>query len=132
MGEKLQQLVDRSMVQTVADMYDLTPDQLGKLQRMGKRAQKLVDAIAQSKPNPGHGCCMDWAFVMSVVNNRLQRFPTVEHLAEAEPTVTRLFMASAQIAHLYTSGSALLIKADFTAQQLAQLASDVGHSCTLR
>jgi len=30
MGEKLvQQLVDRSMVQTVADMYDLTPDQLG-------------------------------------------------------------------------------------------------------
>jgi len=37
MGEKLvQQLVDRSMVQTVADMYDLTPDQLGKLQRMGK------------------------------------------------------------------------------------------------
>jgi len=35
--EKLvQQLVDRSMVQTVADMYDLTPDQLGKLQRMGK------------------------------------------------------------------------------------------------
>jgi len=35
MGEKLvQQLVDRSMVQTVADMYDLTPDQLGKLQRM--------------------------------------------------------------------------------------------------
>jgi len=35
MGEKLV-LVDRSMVQTVADMYDLTPDQLGKLQRMGK------------------------------------------------------------------------------------------------
>jgi len=38
MGEKLKQLVDRSMVQTVvADMYDLTPDQLGKLQRMWVR-----------------------------------------------------------------------------------------------
>jgi len=69
MGEKLvQQLVDRSMVQTVADMYDLTPDQLGKLQRMGKKlAQKLVDAIAQSKTKPWSRCCMDWAFVMLVV-----------------------------------------------------------------
>ncbi len=90
MGEKLvQQLVDRSMVQTVADLYDLTPDQLGKLQRMGlKLAQKLVDAIAQSKTKP-------WSRVLyglgirhvGSVNAQLltQRFPTVEQLAEAEP-----------------------------------------------
>ncbi len=90
MGEKLvQQLVDRSIVYSVADLYDLTPEQLGKLQRMGKKlAEKLVDAIAQSKTKP-------WSRVLyglgirhvGSVNAQLlsMHFPTVEQLAEAEP-----------------------------------------------
>lgn len=90
MGEKLvQQLVDRSIVYSVADLYDLTTEQLGKLQRMGKKlAEKLVDAIAQSKTKP-------WSRVLyglgirhvGSVNAQLlsMHFPTVEQLAEAEP-----------------------------------------------
>ena len=90
MGEKLvQQLVDRSIVYSVADLYDLTPEQLGKLQRMGKKlAEKLVDAIAHSKTKP-------WSRVLyglgirhvGSVNAQLlsMHFPTVEQLAEAEP-----------------------------------------------
>ena len=90
MGEKLvQQLVDRSIVYSVADLYDLTAEQLGKLQRMGKKlAEKLVDAIAQSQTKP-------WSRVLyglgirhvGSVNAQLlsMHFPTVEQLAEAEP-----------------------------------------------
>ena len=53
-GEKLvQQLVDKEMVGSVADLYDLTVEQLCSLERMGeKSAQKIVDAIALSKNQP--------------------------------------------------------------------------------
>ena len=90
MGEKLvQQLVDREVVHSVADLYDLTPDQLGKLERMGKKlAEKLVDAIAQSKSKP-------WSRVLYGLGIRhvgsvnalslSQQFSTVEQLAKAEP-----------------------------------------------
>lgn len=90
MGEKLvQQLVDRSIVHSVADLYDLTAQHLGKLERMGKKlAEKLVAAIADSKTKP-------WSRVLyglgirhvGSVNAQLltQKFPTVEQLAEAEP-----------------------------------------------
>ena len=90
MGEKLvQQLVDRSIVYSVADLYDLTAEQLGKLQRMGKKlAEKLVDAVAQSQTKP-------WSRVLyglgirhvGSVNAQLlsMHFPTVEQLADAEP-----------------------------------------------
>jgi len=90
MGEKLvQQLVAQGLVHSVADLYDLTPDHLGKLQRMGKKlAEKLVGAIAQSKTKP-------WSRVLyglgirhvGSVNAQLltQKFPTVEQLAAAEP-----------------------------------------------
>jgi DNA ligase (NAD+) len=101
MGEKLvQQLVDRDVVHSVADLYDLTPDHLGKLQRMGKKlAEKLIDAIAQSKTKP-------WSRVLyglgirhvGSVNAQLltQKFPTVEQLAAAE---------SADIETVYGIGS---------------------------
>jgi DNA ligase (NAD+) len=90
-GEKLvQQLVTQGVVHSVADLYDLTPDHLGKLQRMGKKlAEKLVVAIAQSKTKP-------WSRVLyglgirhvGSVNAQLltQKFLTVEQLAAAEPT----------------------------------------------
>ncbi|MBD2211172.1 NAD-dependent DNA ligase LigA [Nostoc linckia FACHB-104] len=54
MGEKLvHQLVDKGLVHSVADLYDLTEEKLYALERMGqKSAQKLIDAIAQSKNQP--------------------------------------------------------------------------------
>jgi len=91
MGEKLvQQLVDRGIVQTVADIYDLTAQQLEILERMGKKsAEKLVDAITQSKTQP-------WSRVLYGLGIRhvgnvnawilTQQFPTVEQLSQAEPS----------------------------------------------
>ena len=50
-GEKLvEQLVDRGLVRTVADVYDLTADQLTELERMGeKSAGNLMAALEASK-----------------------------------------------------------------------------------
>ena len=54
LGEALvDQLVDKGIVQNVADLYSLTADQLKDLDRMGaKSAAKLVDNISKSKHNP--------------------------------------------------------------------------------
>ena len=91
MGEKLvQQLVDKGVVHSVADLYDLTPEKLMSLERMGKKlAEKLVDAIAQSKTQP-------WARVLYGLGIRhvgsvnaqtlTQKFTTVDLLAEATAT----------------------------------------------
>ncbi|MFB2767777.1 NAD-dependent DNA ligase LigA [Pelatocladus sp. BLCC-F211] len=53
-GEKLvHQLVDQGLVHSVADLYDLTSEKLHALERMGKKsADKIIDAIAQSKNQP--------------------------------------------------------------------------------
>ncbi len=53
-GEKLvHQLVNQGLVHSVADLYDLTSDKLHALERMGqKSADKIIDAIAQSKNQP--------------------------------------------------------------------------------
>ncbi|EHC19612.1 DNA ligase [Fischerella thermalis JSC-11] len=87
-GEKLvHQLVDKGLVDSVADLYDLTSDKLYKLERMGKKsAEKIVDAIAQSKKQP-------WSRVLYGLGIRhvgnvtaqllTEKFPTVEQLAEA-------------------------------------------------
>ena len=88
LGEKIvQQLVDQGVVHSVADLYDLTAEQLASMERMGKKlAQKLVEAIANSKSQP-------WSRVLyglgirhvgSVNGQTLtQQFPTVEQLARA-------------------------------------------------
>lgn len=54
MGEKVvQQMVDKKLVSSVADLYDITVGQLSGLERMGqKSAEKLVRAIADSKTQP--------------------------------------------------------------------------------
>ncbi|NMG10085.1 NAD-dependent DNA ligase LigA [Brasilonema sp. UFV-L1] len=100
MGEKLvHQLVDRRVVHSVADLYSLTEETLCELERMGKKlAQKLVEAIAQSKNQP-------WSRVLyglgirhvGSVNAQLltQKFPTVEQLAQA---------SSAEIESVYGIG----------------------------
>jgi DNA ligase (NAD+) len=91
MGEKLvQQLVDKELVHSVADIYDLTVEKLSALERMGQKlAEKLVQAIANSKTKP-------WSRVLyglgirhvGSVNAQLltEKFPTVEQLAEAKVT----------------------------------------------
>jgi DNA ligase (NAD+) len=87
-GEKLvQQLVDRGVVHSVADLYDLTVEQLASLERMGKKtAQKLVGAIAQSKTQPWHRVLYGLGIrhVGSVNAQTLtQQFPSAEQLANA-------------------------------------------------
>jgi DNA ligase (NAD+) len=54
MGDVLvDQLVDRGVVQSVADIYDLTLDQLLELERIGKKsAGNLLRNIENSKRNP--------------------------------------------------------------------------------
>ncbi len=54
MGKKLvEQLVDKGLVTSVADIYRLTTDELASLERMGKKsAQNLVKAVAASKTRP--------------------------------------------------------------------------------
>ncbi len=88
LGEKLvEQLVDQAVVHSVADLYDLTVEQLTSLERLGKKsAEKLVSAIAQSKTQP-------WSRVLYGLGIRhvgsvnaqtlVQQFPTVEQLASA-------------------------------------------------
>jgi DNA ligase (NAD+) len=49
----LQKLLDRGLIRTIADLYDLTPEQLTSLEGFGERsAQNLVAAIARSKTQP--------------------------------------------------------------------------------
>jgi DNA ligase (NAD+) len=88
MGEKLvHQLVEKGLVHSVGDLYDLTEEKLCALERMGKKsAQKLVNAIAESKNKP-------WSRVLyglgirhvGAVNAQLltEKFTTVEKLAAA-------------------------------------------------
>jgi hypothetical protein len=88
LGEKLvQQFVDQGLVHSVADLYDLTTEQLVSLERMSKKlAEKLVGAIANSKTQP-------WSRVLYGLGIRhvdsvnaqtlTQHFTTVEQLAKA-------------------------------------------------
>jgi DNA ligase (NAD+) len=88
LGEKwVKQLVEQGLVQSVADLYSLTEQDLEPLDRMGKRlAQKLVDAIAASKSRP-------WASVLYALGLRhvgtvnaktlAQYFPSAEAIAAA-------------------------------------------------
>ncbi|WOD40345.1 NAD-dependent DNA ligase LigA [Nodosilinea sp. E11] len=90
LGEKwVKQLVEQGLVQSVADLYGLTVENLLPLDRMGqKSAQNLVNAIAASTARP-------WASVLYALGIRhvgtvnaktlAQRFPTVEALAAASP-----------------------------------------------
>jgi DNA ligase (NAD+) len=88
MGEKLvHQLVDKGVVLSTADLYELTKEKFCALERMGEKlAEKLVEAIARSKNQP-------WSRVLyglgirhvGSVNAQLltERFKSVEELAQA-------------------------------------------------
>ena len=88
LGEKwVLQFVDTGLVQSVADLYDITLEQLMTLERMGqKSAEKLVSAIAASTQQP-------WSRVLyglgirhvGSVNAQVltQQFTSVEALSQA-------------------------------------------------
>ena len=90
LGEKwVKQLLEQKLVSSVADLYELTVDDLLPLDRMGQQlAQKLIDAIQASK-------FQTWSRVLfglgirhvGAVNAQLltQEFYTVDLLAMAEP-----------------------------------------------
>jgi len=91
MGEKVvHQLVDKKLVNSVADLYELTEEALANLERMGqKSAQKLIDAIEKSKSKP-------WSRVLyglgirhvgsSIAQTVTEKFDSVEKLAAAKVT----------------------------------------------
>ena len=90
LGEKwVKQFVEKGLVTSVADLYDLTMEQLLPLERMGEKlAQNLVDAIAASKTRA-------WSSVLYGLGIRhvgsvnaktlTQNFPAVDELASASP-----------------------------------------------
>ncbi|AFZ13522.1 DNA ligase [Crinalium epipsammum PCC 9333] len=105
MGEKLvHQLLDKGVVHSVADLYDLTVEKLSALDRMGtKLAQKLVDAIAHSKTQP-------WSRVLYGLGIRhvgstnaqllTDKFSSVEQLAAATtPQIESLYGIGFEIAN---------------------------------
>ncbi|MBD2188163.1 NAD-dependent DNA ligase LigA [Pseudanabaena mucicola] len=103
-GEKLvRQLVSENHITSVADLYDLTSEQLQTLERMGqKSADKIIMAIEQSKAKP-------WARVLyglgirhvGSVNaqNIADNFPNVELLAKSSPeAIASIFGIGEEIA----------------------------------
>ncbi|MBO1346423.1 MAG: NAD-dependent DNA ligase LigA [Hormoscilla sp. GUM202] len=100
MGEKLvQQMVDRELVKSVPDLYDLTVEQLSSLERMGKKsAEKLVKAIAESQSKP-------WSRVLYGLGIPHVGSVNAKVLAEEFPNVKELAAASAaQIEGIYGIG----------------------------
>ncbi|MEL7244470.1 MAG: NAD-dependent DNA ligase LigA [Cyanobacteria bacterium J06629_18] len=91
MGEKVvHQLVNKKLVNSVADLYELTEETLANLERMGqKSAQKLIDAIEKSKSKP-------WSRVLyglgirhvgsTIAQTVTEKFDSVEKLAAAKVT----------------------------------------------
>jgi DNA ligase (NAD+) len=101
LGEKwVLQLVDRQLIRTVADLYDLTEMQLLTVERMGKKsAQNLVVAIAESKTKP-------WSRVLYGLGIRHVGSVNAQTLAENFPSVEALAAAEvAAIAQVYGIGS---------------------------
>jgi len=88
LGEKLVgQIVEKGLVKSVADLYDLTAEKIVELERMGqKSAAKLIGAIAQSKNQPYARVLYGLGIrYVGKVNAELlvSSFPAVEELAGA-------------------------------------------------
>lgn len=104
MGEKVvHQLVDKNLVKSVADLYELNAETLANLDRMGqKSADKLIEAIAKSKSKP-------WARVLyglgirhvgsTIAQTVTEKFDSVEKLAAAKVTdIEAIYGIGAEIA----------------------------------
>jgi DNA ligase (NAD+) len=100
LGRKLaEQLVDKGLVHSVADLYQLDSDLLASLDRLGKKsAKKLVGAIAHSRARP-------WSRVLFGLGIRHIGSVNAQTLADAFPSLAALEQASLeQIATLYSIG----------------------------
>jgi len=100
-GEKLvYQLVDKGLIHSVADLYELTKAQLCELERMGeKSAEKLIKAIAQSKIQP-------WSRVLYGLGIRHVGSVNAQLLTEKFTTVAELTAArQSDIAGVYGIGA---------------------------
>lgn len=66
LGSKLiEQLVDRGLVRSIADLYGLDGALLASLERMGsKSAENLVAALTNSKASPGTARSTAWGSTM--------------------------------------------------------------------
>ncbi|EKQ69640.1 DNA ligase, NAD-dependent [Leptolyngbyaceae cyanobacterium JSC-12] len=103
LGEKwVGQLVDNGLVKSVADLYDLTAEQLLTLERMGKKsAEKLIKAIANSKQKP-------WSRVLYGLGIRHVGSINAQVLTTAFPTVEALSQAAiADIAAVHGIGTVI-------------------------
>jgi DNA ligase (NAD+) len=91
MGEALvDQLVDRGIVRSVADIYDLTPETLVELERMGKKsAANVIRNIENSKANP-------LPRVLGALGIRFVGERTAVFLAEAFGSLDKIAAASAE------------------------------------
>ena len=104
LGEKIiEQLVTQGLVHSVADLYQLSSEQLTSLARMGaKSAEKLVIAIANSKTQPWFRVLYGLGIrhVGSVNAQTLtQQFPSVEQLATATiPQIASVYGIGTEIA----------------------------------
>ncbi|WP_421659492.1 NAD-dependent DNA ligase LigA [Leptothermofonsia sp. ETS-13] len=101
LGEKwVIQLVDHNLVHSIADLYDLTVEQLLTLERMGqKSAQNLVKAIEHSKSQP-------WPRVLYGLGIRHVGSVNAQTLAEQFPSVEALEQANIEIiASVYGIGN---------------------------
>jgi DNA ligase (NAD+) len=98
LGSKLiEQLVDRGLVGSIADLYRLDPALLASLERMGaKSAENLVAALAASKQQPWHRQLYGLGIHhVGEVNAKAlaQAFPSVAELATAAADMPELITA---------------------------------------
>ncbi|NQV10956.1 MAG: NAD-dependent DNA ligase LigA [Cyanobacteria bacterium] len=107
LGSKLiEQLVDRGLVRSIADLHRLDASLLASLERMGeKSAANLVGALQNSRPRPWHRVLYGLGIHhVGAVNARAlaRAFPSAAELAEAardDPeTVTAVFGIGEEIA----------------------------------
>ena len=101
LGEKwVLQFVDTGLVQSVADLYDITLEQLMTLERMGqKSAEKLVSAIAASTQQP-------WSRVLYGLGIRHVGSVNAQVLAQQFTSIEALSQATIDaIASVYGIGS---------------------------
>jgi DNA ligase (NAD+) len=105
-GKLIEQLVDRGLVGSIADLYRLDAALLASLERMGSRsAAKLVEALAASKRQPWHRQLYGLGIHhVGEVNARAlaRAFPSAAHLAsaagESPEAITAVFGIGGEIA----------------------------------
>jgi DNA ligase (NAD+) len=100
LGEKIAVLLlENGLVHSLADLYDLSVEQIAALDRLGsKSGENLIQALAETKKQP-------WARVIYGLGIRHVGSATAQLLADHFPTVEQLASASAaSLASIYGVG----------------------------